>query len=170
MTMMRSIATMIAATVSMTALGGAANAQASSPSDYVMKAGAGDQYEIQSSKLVMKSSADPHVKQFANMMVKDHMKSTNIVKTAAMKDGMHPAAPMLDADGQQMMSSLMAATGPDRDKLYWQQQKMSHDKALALHKDYSMNGTGALKGAASYIVPVVEQHEEMLQANGVPAM
>lgn len=145
-------------------------AMAMPASEYVMKAGAGDQYEIQSSKLVMKSTADPHVKQFADMMVRDHMKSTNIVKAAAMKDGMRPGAPMLDADGQQMMSDLMAAKGPDRDKLYWRQQAMAHDKALALHKDESMNGMGALKGAANQIVPVVQQHEQMLQEQGAHSM
>ena len=45
----KKFAALVAATVSMAAIGGAAQAQATSPSDYVMKAGAGDQYEIQSS-------------------------------------------------------------------------------------------------------------------------
>ena len=164
------LAALAAAAMSMSAIGGVANAQASSPSDYVMQAGASDQYEIQSSKLVMKSSADPHVKRFANQMVTDHTKSTGMVKAAAMKDGLNPAPPALDADGQQMMSALMAAQGPARDTLYWQQQKTAHAKALALQKDYSMNGTGALKGVATNIVPVVQQHETMLQMDAPSGM
>ena len=70
------------------ALGGIAHAQPSAPdasaratsaSDYVMKAGAGDQYEIQSSKLVLSSTKDPTLKGFANHMIRDHTKSTAMV-------------------------------------------------------------------------------------------
>ena len=153
----------IAATMAVT-VGGAAHAQtATSASDYVSKAGAGDQYEIQSSKLVLSSSKNARLKGFANNMIKDHTKSTAMVKAAAMKGGMTPPPPMLDADGQSMISQLQGATGADRDKMYLQQQTAAHDKALALHQDYASNGDSApLKAAAAKIVPVVQGHRAML--------
>lgn len=146
------------------ALAGAAQAQtAVDANDYVMKAGAADQYEIQSSQLVM-DSKDPATKGFANQMVKDHMKSTAMVKKAAMKAGMTPGEPMLDADGQQMLSALQAANGSERDKLYMQQQMAAHDKALALHSDYAAHGDSKpLKSAAALITPVVRKHGTMLK-------
>ena len=77
---------------------------------------------------------------------------------------MTPADPMLDADGQQMLSALQAANGTERDKLYMQQQMMAHDKALALHQDYAQHGDSKpLKSAASMIVPVVRTHQTMLK-------
>ncbi len=142
---------------------------APSDADYVMMAGAGDQYEIQSSKLVLTSSKNADLKKFANMMVKDHMKSTAMVKSAAMKAGMHPKPPMLDADGKSMLASLKAAKGAERDSLYVSQQKMAHEKALTLHQDESTTGTtDSLKMAASNIVPVVQAHKSMI--DGMPSM
>lgn len=164
MKMVRNTMLALAATTAF-AWGGAAMAQASGANDYVMKAGASDKYEMDSSRLVLASTKDPKVKSYANKMIKDHTKSTAMVKAAAMKAGMTPGEPMLDADGQQMMSQLQAADGTERDKLYMQQQMMSHDKALSLHQDYAQSGDSApLKGAASKIVPVVQSHQGMLKA------
>jgi len=144
---------------------GAALAQAAGASDYVMKAGASDLYEMQSSQLVLQTTQDPKVKTYANKMIKDHTKSTAMVKAAATKAGMTPAEPMLDADGQQMISQLQAAQGPERDKLYMQQQMMSHDKALSLQQDYASNGDSKpLKSAAAKIVPVVQSHKAMMSS------
>lgn len=160
----------LAATALATATFAAAPAMAApSDTDYVMMAGAGDQYEIQSSKLLLTSTKNADLKKFANMMIKDHTKSTAMVKSAAMKAGMHPKPPMLDADGKDMLAKLKMAKGADRDSLYVTQQKMAHDKALSLHQDESATGTTAsLKMAASNIVPVVQAHKSMV--DGMPSM
>lgn len=158
----------IAAFAATFCISGAASA-APADADYVMMAGAGDQYEIQSSKLVLASTSNADLKKFANMMISDHTKSTAMVKSAAMKAGLHPKPPMLDADGQDMIAKLKMAKGPDRDALYLTQQKMAHEKALALHQDESTTGTTAsLKMAATNIVPVVQSHKSML--SGMPMM
>jgi putative membrane protein len=137
-------------------------AMPTTPAQYVMKAGAGDLYEIQSSQLVM-NSANPKIKDFANHMVSDHTKSTADVKAAAMKAGMHPAAPMLNPMQQTMIANLKKVSGTARDTMYLTQQKASHSQALALHEDYSKNGGSApLKMAAAKIVPVVKSHIQML--------
>ena len=131
-------------------------------STYVMKAGAGDLYEIQSSKLVM-NSTNPKLRGFAQEMVTDHNKSTAEVKAAAMKAGLHPAAPMLSAKQSAMIASLNKASGAARERLYVEQQKAAHNEALALHEGYAANGTAApLKMAAGKIVPVVKGHIQML--------
>ena len=137
---------------------------AASDSTYVKMAGAGDQYEIQSSKLVLTSTKNPAVKRLANMMIQDHMKSSSMVKAAAAKAGMHPKPAMLDPDGKDMLRRLRLAKGQDRDSLYIEQQKMAHTKALSLHQEESAAGaTRSLKIVAGKIVPVVQHHKSMIE-------
>ena len=142
-------------------LAGAANA-ATPTKEYVMKAGASDLFEKKSSTLELQSS-DPKIRDFAKMMVTDHTKSTAMVKKAAMRSGLHPKPPMLDAKQKSDYAALSAAHGADRDHLYITQQKAAHQDALALHQDYADGGAKpALKMVASNIVPVVQHHIEML--------
>ena len=140
-----------------------AAAQTMAPTDYVKAAGAGDMYEIQSSKLVLATTRDAKVQSFADMMVKHHTKSTADVKAAAKRDRVAVAPPVLNAEQAGMIAELRAATGPARDTAYVTQQKMAHDKALALHSSYASGGTApALKATAAKIVPVVQSHIDML--------
>lgn len=154
------IASLVAA-----ALPAAAHAQ--TPAAYVAKAGAGDLFEETSSKLVLRSTKDAKVRSFATMMVADHNKSTAMVKAAAVQSRMRVTPPQLTPDQKTKIAALTKATGPARDKLYWEQQKAAHAEALALHKSYAESGTAdPLKAAAVKIVPVVQQHIDVL--NGAP--
>jgi len=141
----------------------ASAAPAMTSAAYVMKAGAGDLYERQSSMIVMKSTTNPALKTFAQEMITDHTQSTADVKAAAMKAGLHPAPPKLTAKQSSDVAALRAATGSSRDALYITQQKAAHQQALALHQGESSMGTAApLKAAATKIVPVVQHHIDML--------
>ena len=125
---------------------------------YVMKAGASDLFEIESSKLVQNSS-NPKVAEFATMMVTDHTKSTDDVKAAATADGITPSAPMLTAKQKVMLDKLNQASGTARDAVYEKEQLAAHTATLALQKDYATSGDKPhLKSVAATIVPVVEHH------------
>lgn len=129
---------------------------------YVMKAGASDLFERQEGQL-MSTSRDPAVARFAREMVRDHSNSTAMVKAAAMRSGLHPRPPMLDADMRRNLAMLRAARGAERDRLYVQQQKQAHQDALMLHQGYANGGDApALRNAARKIVPVVQHHIAML--------
>lgn len=134
-------------------------------STYVMKAGAADQYEIQSSRLVLQSTKNQALKDFANMMITDHTQSSADVKAAAMAAGMNPAAPRLDATGLKNLAALRVTKGTLRDQLYVRQQKAAHRNALMLHQSYAASGTvPQLKDAAAKIAPVVQSHLDKLNA------
>jgi len=134
---------------------------------FVAKAGASDMYEMKSSKLVL-ASKNADVKTFATQMVSDHTKSTAQVKAAAMKSGLHPKPPFMNAQQKKDIAALTAVHGAARDTLYVQQQKASHQAALDLMQDEASTGDKpALKDAAAGIVPVVQHHIEML--NAMPA-
>lgn len=137
-------------------------AQATSPTEYVTMAGASDLYERTSSQMVM-GTKDAKVRQFAQMMIKDHTKSTNDVKAAAKQAGVTPPPPTLQPDQARMVAELRQARGEARDRLYITQQKAAHEKALALHQGYAQTGTAApLKAVAAQTAPVVQHHLEML--------
>lgn len=147
----------------LTAPAAPALAQSMSSATYVMKAGASDLYERESSKLLLTSTANPQLKSFAQMMVTDHTKSTADVKKAAMKAKVKVAPPKLNAEQSSNMAALRAARGTARDSLYIEQQKTAHQEALMVQQDEADNGRAAsLKMAASNIVPVVQHHIEML--------
>lgn len=146
-------------------------AHAETPAGYVAKAGAGDLFEQTSSKLVLRSTKDAKVRSFATMMVQDHARSTAMVKAAAAKSGVKAGPPHLTAEQQAQVAALTKATGAARDKLYWDQQKMAHQQALALHQDYATSGTAAapLTAAAAKIVLVVQRHIDTLNGSGTHA-
>lgn len=136
-----------------------ASAAAMTGAQYVTKAGASDQYEIQSSRLVLATSKNANLRAFADEMIKDHTQSSADVKAAAMQGKVKAGPPHLDAMGSKNVAALRAKTGAARDTLYIQQQKTAHQMALQVQQDYAANGTVApLKTAAGNIVPVVQHH------------
>ncbi len=140
-----------------------ASAQVMSAGEYVATACASDLYERSSSQIVLETTADPKVRDFATMMMTAHAQSTADVKAAALKSKIKVTPPMLMPAQAEMIAQLRAETGPARDAAYVAQQRAAHGQALAVQKAYAMDGAApALKKAAEKIVPVVEHHIMML--------
>jgi len=137
-------------------------ADAAAPTDaagYIAKAGAGDLWEIESSKALIATSKMDDVKAFARMMIDHHGKSTEKVKAAASAASLEVPAPALDSGQQAMLDEIKTADAASVDAVYIRHQKTAHDAALALHRSYATNGdTDSLKKVAGEIVPVVETH------------
>lgn len=130
---------------------------------YLAKAGAGDLFEIDSSKAVLTRTKNKDVREFAAMMVAAHTASTLKLKAAAAKDDVKVGDPVLDADQQSALDAIKAATADTVDALYLAAQRKGHAAALALHQNYADNGDKpALKKAAGEIVPVVQKHIDEL--------
>lgn len=141
----------------------ATTAQAVSTADYIAQAGAGDLWEIESSKALLAKSKDAKVRAFAEMMIDNHGKSTAKVKAAAASAGVQAPAPTLAPDQEKMLADIKAADAAGIDKIYLDHQKTAHGAALALHQGYAASGEAvALKQAAAEIVPVVEAHRAEL--------
>ncbi len=141
-----------------------AMAQVMTPSEFVTAAGASDLYERQSSEIVRASTSDPRVREFAEMMIAHHTKSTEDVKAAARAAKLKVAPPQLMPAQSEMIAQLNAENGAARDAAYIAQQKAAHTQALAVQQAYAREGTSApLRAAAGAIVPVVENHIMMLK-------
>lgn len=132
-------------------------------SGYLAMAGAGDLFEIESSRAVMAKIDDKAIKDFAQMMIDAHSQSTEKLKAAATKAGLTVAPPTLNPDQQAKLDAIKAATGNAAVTAYIAAQRDAHAAALSLHQGYSQGGdTPALKTAAGEIVTVVQHHIEML--------
>ena len=130
---------------------------------YLAKAGAGDMFEIESSRAILAKSPDKAVADFANMMIEHHTASTAKLKAAAAEAGLTVAPPALDAAQQAKLDGIKSASGEAATTAYLAAQREAHPMALALHQGYAAGGdTPQLKTAAGEIVLVVQRHIEAL--------
>ena len=142
----------------------AAQQRVSGPT-FIAKAGASDQFEIQSSQLLLGTTRNQGLRRYATMMIRHHTKSTGDVKAAARRAGLVAPPPRLEPMQRANIAALRRVSGVRRDRLYVQQQRVSHRMALQLHQGYARNGTvRPLRAAATTIVPVVRQHLAEIQA------
>ena len=130
---------------------------------FVANAGAGDMYEIESSRLALQRSQRADVREFAQMMIDHHMRTTRDVSEAARRDGLSPPAPRLMPAQRTMVRQLQNARGNAFDRMYLMQQSTAHQQALTLHRNRARTGRGALSQAASGAVPIVQQHITQLR-------
>lgn len=130
---------------------------------YIAQAGAGDLFEIESSKVALEKSQTKAVRDFAQMMIDQHQKSTADVKAAAQKAGLTVPPPKLMPNQQQMLDEIKAADAASIDSVYLRHQRTAHEAALALHQGYARDGdTPALKQTAGAIAEVVQEHIDHL--------
>ena len=132
---------------------------------YMATAGSSDQFEIQSAQLAQQMSQNVAVRNFANMLIADHTRSTQMVVAAARSAGIAPPPPAMLPQHQAMLDQLRAAgSGPNFDLTFKQIQIQAHQDALQLHQNYAASGdVPALRAAASQIAPIVQMHLNQAQ-------
>jgi putative membrane protein len=133
---------------------------------YVTQAAVADMFEIESSKLALEKTTNADVKRFAQMMIDEHTKSSEGLKTAAASAGPTASVPAtLDLKHQGLLDELKAkASGGEFDRAYIEAQTKGHEDALKLHRSYAEQGDhGALKQHAAGAVPIVTAHLEQAQ-------
>jgi len=130
------------------------------------QAASADQFEIQSGQLAMQASQNAAVRNFANMIIVDHTRSTQMVASAAASARLTPPPPTMLPPQQAMLDQLRAAgSGPSFDMAFQQVQIQAHQQALGLHQSYATGGdVPALRTVAGQIQPVVQNHLNMLQS------
>jgi len=130
---------------------------------------ASDLYEIESSRLAASKGVSTEVKELAGKLLTDHQKSTAELKAAASQVNV-TVTPALDAEKQAMIDQLKAASGAEFDRLFIEQQKTAHRKALALLQSFASGGDAApLKAFATKAAGVVEGHIEHLNGMRQPS-
>ncbi|MFC3068224.1 DUF4142 domain-containing protein [Phenylobacterium soli] len=134
--------------------------------DFAARAAAGDAFELQAAQAASQRAANPEVKSFAAMMLRDHGQSSDdFTKALASAGQALPAGGALDNDQQAALSELSGADPAGFDKAYMAGQVKAHRAALALTQDYAQNGDNvALKAYATQTLPVIQHHYEVASA------
>ncbi|THD62705.1 DUF4142 domain-containing protein [Phenylobacterium sp.] len=130
-----------------------ANAIASmTAADYLAAAGRDDVYEIRAAQLAQTHANSPEVRSAASRLLAGQK-----TEEAAMKRDLELAGmgdippPPLDDRRIVMLGELQAASGPDFDRIFIEQQRSAGEEALALHRGYARHGQdGVLKSAAHH--------------------
>lgn len=138
---------------------------------YLAQAASSDQFEMQSGQLALQASQNPGVQNFANMIIRDHTTSSQMLMAAAQAAHVPAPPPTILPPQQAMLDQLRAAgTGPAFDQTFQQIQIQAHQQALALHQSYAQRGDVApLRATAGQIVPVIQRHLAMAQSLQVTA-
>lgn len=133
-----------------------------SDAEFSTKAASGGMAEVELGKLALSKSNDAKVKEFATMMVNDHGKANEELKSIAkMKNITLPAA--LDDEHQKKMDDLNKKTGKDFDKDYVQAMIDGHQSTLKLMQDEAKDGKDAdLRAFAAKTAPIVQAHLDMI--------
>jgi putative membrane protein len=138
--------------------------------NYLSTAGSSDQFEIQSGQLAQQMSQNPGVRQIGQMLVTDHTNSTQQLLAAAQSAGITPPPPGMLPEHQALLQQIQSVPPGQFDTVFRNVQIQAHQQALALHQAYAAGGdTPALRTAATGIVPVVQNHLNMLQSLTVMA-
>jgi len=130
---------------------------------FASKAAVGGMAEVALGKMAAAKGASKAVKDFGNMMVTDHGKANDELKSIAGKKNLNlPAS--LDAEHQAKSDSLSKLSGKDFDKAYVDAMIEGHKKTLSLMQSEATNGKDAdLKAFASKTAPVVQHHLDEIQ-------
>ena len=140
------------------ASGNVATATPTDAAGFANAVAAADLYEVESARLAADKASNAEVKSLAQHIRTDHEKSTSELKSAAGTANI-TVTPKLDAEKQGMLDQLKAASGADFDRLFVEQQKAAHQKALALLQGYSSAGDNeALKAFATKTAAAVKGH------------
>ncbi|MCR8560902.1 DUF4142 domain-containing protein [Mucilaginibacter sp. BJC16-A38] len=127
-------------------------------SKFATAAANGGLAEVALGKLAQTKAVNPQVKNFADMMVKDHSKANDeLMAIAKAKNITLPAAP--DADHQKKMDDLSKLSGKDFDKAYVDAMVDGHKKTLDLMNMAAKDCKDPdLKAFAAKVAPTVQMH------------
>ena len=131
---------------------------ASGDSAFAMKVAQANMAEVELGKLALQKAKSDDVKKFAQMMVDDHSKALDELKsTAATKKITLPTA--IDAEHKKLSDRLSKLSGAGFDREYMQAMVDGHRKVAADVRKESQSGADPdLKAWAAKTLPTVEAH------------
>ncbi len=134
-------------------------------SEYVQQSAQADLFEVNSSRLALKKSQDPALRDFAQQTMSDHSRSSDQLKQALKAGHVSANIPStLDARHQQDLKSLDSKSGAQFDQAYLQDQMQGDRNALDLQRAYAQSGDNpALKQLAGQTAPLVQRHLAKLE-------
>jgi putative membrane protein len=131
---------------------------------FTTAAASGNTLEVESSRIALEKSQNQDVKSFAQMMIDDHTKVGEQMKTTLQTAGLQPPADKMTPKHQDVVDKLKKAEGNKFDGQYVAAQMKAHDEAINLFSKYAKNGDHAeLKQFAEATLPSLEKHKTMVE-------
>lgn len=128
-----------------------------SAEDFARAAAISGLFEIEASQMALERSADPAVRRFAQAMITDHTEAARQLEATA---GSLQLPKELDPVHRERIAALKNA-GANFDRIYVEQQIEAHKEAVSLFTRFSTTGpNGSLKGWASQLLPMLQQHQQ----------
>lgn len=144
-------------------------AQAQTPismadTNFILAAAQGGMTEVKLGELAAQQGVRDEVKQFGQMMVKDHSAINEDLKSLAAQKGV-TLPDSLDAKHQGMLDKLTALSGPAFDDAYIAAMIKAHKKdAKAFKAEASATQDADIKSFLDKSIPIVEAHLKMIKA------
>jgi putative membrane protein len=128
--------------------------------EFAKDAASGGLKEVELGKLAQQHAQSQRVKNFAAMMVKDHSKANQELKTIASgKNIMLPEA--MENSDNKVVNDLQNEKGADFDRKYIKEMVDDHEKDVDEFKKQAENGTDPeLKAFATKVLPVLLAHQD----------
>ncbi len=133
-------------------------------SDFMTKAASGGMLEVQLGQMAQQKGVSQRVKDFGLMMVRDHTKSNDELKTIAQQKGLTIPQTLSD-DHQKHLDELAKQSGNDFDKAYIDMMVNDHKGDIDEYKKAADNiGDPAIKAFAKNTIPTLQMHLDSVQA------
>jgi putative membrane protein len=131
---------------------------------YVAQAAAADLFEIESSRVALARSQRPAVREFAQMLLEEHLVSSQRLAGTALQAGMNAAPAALTAAQQAQLAVLQGAPAERFDQVFLTQQASAHETVMRIHHAYALAGDNRLlREVAASAVAKAHQHLDQLR-------
>jgi putative membrane protein len=136
---------------------------------FVDNAAITDMFEIKAGQLAQQKAPDSAYKDFAQMTIEDHTKTSDELKGMAPKFGIE-LPQQLDKTHQAAIDKLNAQSGAAFERAYKIDQVRGHREAIAMFERYARSGDNPdLKKWASQTLPTLHKHLQHAEALPKPA-
>lgn len=131
--------------------------------NFYTDAAQGGMAEVELSKLALQKSQNAEVKKFAQMMVSDHGKANDELKSLATKKNVK-LPDSVSSSQKSTMEDLAKLSGADFDKKYVETMVNDHEKTVALFENNTTNSDADIKAFATKTLPTLKSHLEMINS------
>lgn len=143
----------------------AGTGQSDDTNDFAVKAANGGLLEVELGRMAEEKSANKEVKEFGAMMVKDHTKANDELKTIAATQNI-TLPTTLGEDEQKKVNDLAKLSGEEFDKKYVSMMVDDHKEDIDLFKKAAEDDktNPAVKSFATKTLPTLQTHMDRINA------
>lgn len=131
---------------------------------FVKEAASGSLMEVELGKLAQQNATNPRVKSFGEMMVRDHSKANDELKSLASAKNMMLSDSMTKKH-KDHVESMRKMSGKDFERHYMEMMVKDHNEDVRKFEKASNTATDSdLKGWAGKTLPVLRMHQDSAKA------